>query len=302
LACGSTWLALVAQAWAQPAADGGERVACVLHAHDGIEAHDAKTAAALVCEALRNTGSHVEREPVADRAGRTAYEISLRPLGTLVVLQVALLSASGETLRNESLQLQALEEIPVAARRIAEALYRSKSIASTAQVDTLVGEDTRSYEKRSGETFFALGVFGYGVPSRTGTLGVGVLGRAHFETPRFGVGAELRLGGGNTGQQTAFLAGLAVGGRLFLLEQNLSPFLGAGLGILSVRGHTANGEYQRGSGLAPFLEVGFEALRFYRSRFDVFARVDLPAYALESSLGNRAYAPPISIVASYSFD
>jgi hypothetical protein len=280
--------------------------------HDGIPDADARTSAALVCGSLRDKGAQVGTEPIASSEAYgygSAYRVALRPLGKLVVLHVSYESPVGRELRSRRLQLGSIEEMTVAAPRVADALLQGKALAETAKVDNLVGEETRKSRKQSGETFFAIGVFGFTLPDEA-WAGYGVIGRFHYETARLAISIDARIGGSAKRDGDAHLYGIAVGGRYFLSDADFAPYLGGGFGVLwlgvrdDVWDPTFSYEEYRsrsGSGLAPFAEAGLEMLRMHDSRLDIGLRLDVPFYEIEGA-GEKSYALPVSLLASYSFD
>lgn len=277
-------------------------VACVLRSSEGVPAQDARTAAALVCEALLAAGAQVDTEPVPDRGERAAYEVGVRALGRLIFLQVSFRSAGGAQQRSESVQVNAIEEVPVAARRLAEAMLLRKRVSTTAEIDNLVGEDGRRFVKRRGETLLALGVLGFVAPGVETGGGFGAFGRIHFETASFGAIIEARLAGSGARNGDNVLGGLAVGGRWFWFPTNLTPFLGAGAGIAWLSSEDDRGAKVYGSGFVTFAELGLEFMRFYSSRIDVFLRLDVPTFELKGDERRKdVYWLPVSFMASYSF-
>lgn len=290
--------------------------ACVLGAHDGIREPDANTSAALVCEALLDEGAHVDPRPVdAAEAARhsSAYRIDMRPLGRLVVLQVSFESPVGTRLRGRKVQLAGIEEVPVGALRIADALMHEKTIKNTASVDTLVGQETRTYEKQYGETLFAFGVLGMAIVDET-AAGYGAFLRLYYEAARYAVGADAQLGGSNQDNRDASLVGLSVGGRYFLNAGDITPFVGGGAGILWLGaerrvaldttppdpyGYEDDFQSYEGTGAALYGEFGVEFLRLHSSRFDVWLRVEVPTFEMKTGTDGR-YAVPILLMLSYS--
>ena len=304
-----------------PSAPPGD-AACLLGEHDGIPRADARTSAALMCTALRDKGAKVRTTPLeADQSlgFAAAYRIALRPLGTLIVLHVSYEAPVGEELRSQRLRLGSIEEVPVAAPRVADALLFGKPLAETARVDNLVAEETRKSRKMSGETFFAVGVLGFAIPDQT-WAGYGAFARFHYQTSAYAVGIDGRIGTSTERDGDAHLFGLSVGGRYYLGDADVSAFLGGGLGVLWFgTNEYSNGELNEfgyyegegeidhaGSGLAPFVEGGVELLRMHESRLDIGLRVDLPLFAIggpgQRSKDDKSYAVPISLFASYSFD
>jgi hypothetical protein len=289
--------------------------ACLLGEHDGIADANARTSTALVCGALRDAGARVRTTPLAPSQAygfAAAYRIALRPLGKLVLLHVSYEAPVGQELRSRRLQLSDIEEMTVAAPRIAAALVHDKPLSETANVGNLVGEDTRRLRKATGETFFALGILGFMIPDDA-WAGYGVFARFHYQTIDYAVGIDGRIGTSNARDGDAHLYGLSVGGRYFFTDGDLAPFLGGGLGVLWVgvereQSVSTDGVYtydesveRDGSGLAPFLEAGIELLRMHDSRLDAGVRVDLPLYEIGGD-GDESYAVPVSLQASYSFD
>ena len=291
---------------------------CISGLSEGIPPGDAHTAAALVCEGLRNAGADVATEPVDPQAasGDSAYRIDVRPLGSLVILQVSFESPIGTTVDSRSLQLNGIEEVSVAAPRIADSLVHGTPLGKTAKIDTLVGQETRVYTKQYGETLFAFGVLGYALPDKTWG-GYGVFGRLYYEAQRYAVGLDLRLGTSGNSDGDSSLVGLSVGARYFLSGDDISPFVGGGAGILWLGQKHRYGDETpansyaydsyddrtqlRGSGLAAFGEVGCEFLRMHRSRLDASVRADAPFFDLEGR-GHHRYTMPVSLQLSYSFD
>jgi hypothetical protein len=304
---------------AAPAAPVRSSAACIAGASEGIPRGDVHTAAALVCQALRDTGADVSAEPVdAEAAGdrSSAYRVDVRPLGSLVFMQVIFESPIGTPVQSRSLQLNGIEEVSVAAPRIADSIVHGTPLANTAKVATLVGEETRVYAKKYGETMFAFGILGYALPNET-WAGYGVFGRLYYEAERYAVGLDLRLATSGASDGDSSLIGVSVGGRYFLNEDDISPFAGGGAGILWIgqkRTYASTpmpssayypdegGRTQlRGSGLVAFGEVGVEFLRMHKTRLDAFLRADAPFFDLEGG-GHHRYTVPISIQVSYSFN
>lgn len=288
----------------------------MLGASAGFPAPDALTATGLMCEALRQAGANVDDHPVSRAeasAASSAYRVELRRLGNIVILSVAFESPVGTTVASRSLQLARLEEIPVAAPRIAESLITGKPLEGTARVNTLVGQETRPYAKKFGEIKAGLGVLGFGIPATDVVGGYGVYGQLYYEALDYAVGADLRVAGSDSQSGDAMMSGISLGARYFFNENDITPFIGAGVGVLwlSFRDDDPpppDGYYDaydfEGAGLAAHFDLGVEFLRLHEVRFDVALRVDAPLYELhdEGDSNRSRYALPISIMASYSFE
>jgi hypothetical protein len=271
------------------AADRSAR--CVLGEHLGVEEAHARTAAVLICDALREEGARVASTLVeaAQAPGLPAYRIELRPIGSLLVVRLSRETPLGTEIDSRSLRLQSIDELPVAAPRLARALHAGAPVEETAGMKSLVGDETRTYRKKSGETLFAVGVHGHSLLGAPVTAGYGVYARLYYETPAYSVNA-----------------------RAFFSDADIGPFVGGGVGILwlgwdepgSSSGETYetwdDREYS-GGGLAPYLEAGVELMRHHGGRLEILARLDVPVFEAEAG-SDGAYAVPLSLMAAYSFD
>jgi len=287
-------------------AGAAAQAACLIGPHGGIAPEDAETVTSIVCSQLRKNGEQVG-DPVVDAGGTEAWRVSLRPLGEKVFLSLQRIDEDGAVGAESELLLQRIEEVPTAAPRLVQSALTGRPIEETATVNTLVGEETRRYRKRDGESFFGLGFMAMGVPG-TDVIGAGgFLARWAFETEDFGVLTDLRVGGGGAGDDSATFFSLGVGGRWFLTDGNVSPFLGVGLGwtALGVEEHAGFDGDEGGAGA--WVELGFEALRFYETRLSVDLRAELPFFELDDDSfwskdpGRRSYYVPITLGVSYLF-
>ncbi len=255
-----------------------EAFRCELKEAAGVSEPDAQTAARILCEQLRRTSG-----------GRGAFAVRLAPLGKIVVVTVAQEGSANSV----SVQLEGLEEIPVAAGRIAEALVHSGTLDRTQRVDNLLSSETRPLPTKNGSFKFAVGVADVESPghgARAAGLSLGLV----YTSPRFALPAEMRFAWDDApnGEPALDLFSISVGGRRYFSKRDWSPFVGGGLGILRL--HAAEGGYpEPGStatgffdaerfGLAPYAEAGVETLRLHRARVLLHVRADFPTGALES--------------------
>ena len=255
---------------------------CVIGTMKGIPAADAETVADVICDAIRERGVDVG-PPVTEAPGREAYRVDARTLGSKIFLTLTHDATGGGTLGRGTIDVNALEEVPVAAPRLAAMVLEKKSAEKTATVNSLVGEETREYKKMGGETLWGIGFSGIAVPGSEAFPGIGLVFRGAFETQDFSVLGDLRITGsdktGVTDKATLFSAN--INGRYFFLDGGWTPYVGGGLGwsALALR----VGEFESSdSGMAGNVEVGFEFLRFYKSRLHVDVRVDLPFFQLQT--------------------
>ncbi len=276
-AAGSLLFLTLASAGAPARAD--EAFRCELVSASGLLPSDAGTAAQLVCDELKSASG-----------GRGAFGITLTTLGKLVIVN----AAREGTTDVVTVRVDAIEDLPQASERIAQALVRGQSFAATQRVDNLLPDETRPALTKKGSLKFTVGVAdiesaGHG--ARASGFSFGMV----YATPKFALPAEMRFGwdDSNYDEPGLNLFSISVGGRRYLSNRNVSPFVGAGLGILMLHARDGGfdeygrptGDYFDGErfGAAPYLELGVEALRLHRGRIGLQVRADLPTGSLESS-------------------
>jgi hypothetical protein len=268
---------LVAPGWGTTVR-ADEAFRCELKESGSLSPTDARTAAQVICAQLRRASS-----------GQGGFGVSVATLGTLVVVTVA----REGTANSVSVQVEAVEEIPVAAVRIADALVRGEGFAKTQRVDNLLQGETRPALTKKGSIKFTVGVAdvesaGHG--ARAAGFSVGVA----YVSPRFALPAEMRFAWDDTqgSEPRLDLFSLSVGGRGYLSKRDISPFVGAGLGVLRLHaaegGYPGSGSLPQGYfdaerfGVAPYIEAGLELLRLHRGRVALQVRADWPLGELKS--------------------
>jgi hypothetical protein len=293
--------------------------ACLVGQNAGVAWSDSETAALLVCRELRWQGVKVGAPGEPGIGARAAYRVKLRRLGNIYLLDVSHESPVGMVVDSRNVQLASLEELPVAAARVAAALIQKKPVAATAKVNSIFGDEARVYPKKHGEFLYGLGVFGLALVGEQFMVGAGPQGQLFHETSDYSVGGSIRLGSARQGDESALLFGLSFGGRYFFNPTDISPYLGGGLGFhltkveSRYREETEYSYYSRredeltGKLFGAYLSAGFELLRLYNSRLDFELRVDLPFNQLEPSSYNdrqlsARYVVPVSLAAAYSWD
>lgn len=251
---------------------------CELKEALGVPEADGGTAARLICEELRRASF-----------GQGRFGIALGTLGRVVVVTVT----REDTAASVTVRLDGVEEVETAANRIADALVRGLAFPSTQRVDNLLEGEARPAKTKKGSVKFSLGVADVESPghgARAAALSAGLV----YSTPRFALPAEIRLAwddsrGGEPGLE---LFSVSVGGRGYLSKRDLSPFLGAGLGVLRLEASEGGDPWAEGPasryffaerfGIAPYVEAGVEMLRLHRGRIALHVRADVPTWALES--------------------
>ena len=260
------------------AAGADEPFQCLLKEANGISPAEAGTAVGLICNELRR-----------ESGARGSFEIRLGTLGALVNVTATRLD-TGESI---SVRAEGLEEVPLASARIAEALVHHRPLASTQRVDNLLVEETREARVKRGSVKFTLGVadlesVGHGARGAGFSLGL------MYASPRFAIPAEMSFAWDDTpyGEPGISLFSVSLGGRGYLSKRDVSPFVGAGLGMVRLEAHEGEYPYPGGPssgyfqaewfGLAPYVEAGVELLRLHRGRIGLHVRADFPLASLQS--------------------
>jgi hypothetical protein len=256
---------------APPAATVGE---CSLGSHAGVDDADAQTATDIVCAEVSHRGMH---------AG-ARYRVGLGKLGHTVVLSLTMETAPGVI----------AEEVPVAAPRLADAVNRGEAIEDTQRVGNVVQSEARPPLTKKGAIHFSVGILALMPPLGTsGTPAPGMEMAFHYEWNNFAAGVGFRAAGNsssdNNGSSVGYV-GLAVGGRYYLSDNDIAPYIGGGLAWSYAQ--VTNGTYLGGasnSGIGAFGEIGVTALRTHRSHLSLGVRADLPFYSLAASTSSGTY-------------
>lgn len=269
-----------------------EDYACVVVPGPGVHAAATHTVAGIVCDELRGRGISIGRPVLAAAPGQPSYLVQIERLGAKAILRVSQLNGSGAVVRSQRVVLNHVDESVQAAPRLAESLVSGKPFDDTARMKNLIGEETRRYSKKRGETLWGLGIVGYTLPGESFT-GTGLHMPIFYETPQWGVGVDFRYAGmGGDDERDSSYGAISVGGRYFFSDTDFAPFLGLGAAMswLDVSHDETNGDYEYddsysydGSGLAAYGELGIEALRLHGVRLNAALRVDVPFYDLERS-------------------
>lgn len=252
-----------------------EAFECALRQSPGIAQADAETAARLLCDELRKASG-----------GRGVFDVSLGTLGKAVLVT----ATRGDNRLSVTIQLDGLEELPVATGRVARALVQGQPFSSTERVDNLIRSEAREPLSKKGSVKFSLAIadvesLGHGARGSGQTLGL------TYSAARFALPAEMRFGWDDTdyrGKRLSFFS-VSVGGRAYLTSRDTSPFVGGGIGYLNLHASEGDGPLSGSSyfsgewaGIAPYLEAGVEMLRTHRGRISLQVRADLPTGSLRS--------------------
>jgi hypothetical protein len=275
---------------------------CRLGDHEGFDEADARTAARLVCADIAHAGA----------APGTHYRVALGKLGSATILSVAREGETpGSTADSREMRLQNIEEVMVAAPRIAEAIVKGLPLSETEKVDNLVSSETRQPKSKPGKTHFALGLVGLLPPLDQGlSPAAGLDLDVHYETgsQQFEVGGSMRFGGGSGGANNPAICNgfftFSLGGRWYSSDTDVSPYLGGGISwsYLSLSLPGQSGFQGNGNGLGAYVDAGVQILRTHHAHLAFGARLDLPFFSVKDDSYYYGYSaagspppPPSSI-------
>ncbi len=247
---------------------------------EGIDPADAHTATNLVCAEIARRGAPADAH----------YRVSLGKLGSLIILSAARVSDDGATVESRELRIGNIEEVPIAAPRIAESIVHGTPLAETQTIDNIVSSESRVPQRKTGSAHFALGLVGMFPPFGDATgVAPGVDLDLHYEIGQGEVGGAFRAGGigsGNGSSPQMGLAVLSVGGRYFTSDRDLSPYFGGGLAWSYFSLGLPDGGFSgNASGLGAFADAGLEVMRTSHAHLAFGLRLDVPFYQLNATGG-----------------
>lgn len=260
---------------------------CAVERFIGVSKDDADAVEDLVCTEIR------EQAPYSG-----VHRIRITKLGTKVVLTLVSDREGGGHIEKQ-LVLSGLEEVPVAAPRLVEALVEKKPVAETQTVTNIVGQEARIPKKKASEVHAWMGIIGAGAP------GGGAGGGAHIGlsagSDRWSFVFDVRLAGQSFAEPasaalTIFSLGqlqpdpelkfayvsASSGVRHHLFATDTSPFLGLGVALDYLR-FDREGEYgeAKNTGVAGYGEIGLDLMRTHTIGGAIALRLDAPAFSLE---------------------
>lgn len=245
---------------------------CSLGDRNGVDEAEAKTAADIVCHELAK-----------NHATNTNHEVRFGKLGGRTLVTLA--ARTGNEYNEVRTFVNGLDEMELAGPRLVQSLLEGKTMEQTRTVDNVMTNEQRAPKQAGGSPMAMLGMYG-GTSVGTGSsaaagfdVGIG------YRAGHFGLGADGRAGGIGSGETKLVNASLDVGGRLYLTDGDISPFVGAGFEVsyfarLSDGSSDSLGKLS-GSGAGAFGTVGLEALRAHHIGLVISARIDAPFYNLK---------------------
>ena len=266
--------------------------------YQGIDEADAQSAALLVAIELRKQGISVGDPVYETHVSASVYQVSFRRLGGKILVRLTQEIPIGTIIIERQLWITDIEEMIEAAPRLVEALVHKKTIASTADIESVIESDTPMQRKIKGDSFWSMGLFGTSVPGTNLNAELGVEVGLSYERPSYAVETEFRLTGGEEPGGTSFIFGSwSIGGRYFFNKQNISPYVGGGLALVGTAYRTKiinperdwfsddwdyydDYDSEGDSGLGIYFIGGIQMLRLSRSRLKLELRVDRPFFQL----------------------
>jgi hypothetical protein len=276
------------------------RIACVVGEYPSEYPDSARTAAGLVCEALRARGLDVGA-PRPDAGGaRAAYVVNLDQLGSTFYLRVNYEEPVGAVRLTRRASLYDLSQAEVAAPRLADALTGRRSMADTANYGNVIGSEARPPEKRSGEFVIGGGIAGISMPAADVVMAPAVNLFAFYETTDWGIGLQFHARDADpSSYQPATFVGLSVGARYYLSDKNIAPLIGGGMSVLRLEEYQhvgGNTNQLTGSGISAYGEVGLEFFRLHKTHLIATVRADAPFYKLHRNSDTTYYFDGVSAV------
>lgn len=238
---------------------------CPLGAHPGIDDVDAQTSAAIICDELSKRGV---------LAGR---EVHLGKLGSRVLVAVD----------DKRLLIGSIEEVPIAAPRLAEAVATGSSTEETRKVDTVVGPEARSSKVMPSNVGLKGGIIGAMPATRDSGIapgvGVGILARSGH----VGLDGHLRAGGGGGSETELTHVVLGSGAQYYFTDGDFAPYLGGGVGLMHYELSRSRFDSIGNTGFGFYGEAGIEALRTHHVAFIGAVRADVPTFDLKPDANQR---------------
>lgn len=274
---------------------------CIVGEHAGIERDDARTTADVICHALSQHGA---------RPG--VYDIRIGKLGGKLLLVLF----ERATRADRRVLIQGVEEVPVAGERLVTALVDNKTLEQTENVENVVSSETTIPKQKKVVPGVILGLTGQSAVGTANTASAGVEIDMQFRLHNLALLGEGRAGGIGSADNKLGYASLGVGGRYFLSDGDVAPFLGAGLMFAYFQANQGQGVSAfDGSGFGAYGELGLAFMRSSHVGGVVNFRADIPMFSLDQSAGytydasgngystssSSVYVVPLSLNVGLSF-
>ncbi len=291
----------------------------------GIPQADAQTAALLVRTELRKQGIAVGDLVSRAPAGSSGYRLVLGRLGEKIVAHLIEERPIGTVITERKLLLASIEEMVSAAPRLVDALVHRKPIAATTDIENITEQEARAFQRVPARFAGHLGFLGVFVPGTKTTSSPGMEMGVSYETLSYSVGSEIRFNfiddslnlendfwledvrpTKEEGDDAVHFFCWSISLRRFFNKQNISPYVGAGGGIIVYKYYqpatalytfgedrkidTYIGEVKTGMDIHAIF--GVEALRFTKTRLRFELRVD---FISQVEADSAPYLTPVTM-------
>lgn len=247
------------------------RVVCTLGDTTGFETPDVRTSLDIVCTELAQRG-----------ATGSPYEVRFGRLGGKILVVVT----EGTTHEERRAFAASLEEMPVVAPRLAEAIVHKTSVQDSETVDTVLAQNTKPVVSKAIQPGVELGLAGATPAGTTFSAAGGAFIGLQFRRERWALAGQARAGGIGSAEGKLVSASVGVGGRYFMTDGDVAPFVGLGVGVGYFHVSRApRGNYDDdldGSGFTASAEAGAAFLRTGHVGATLSLRADAPLFALKS--------------------
>jgi hypothetical protein len=225
---------------AAPAAPAGGASAVVVVAENGgFPASTVQTVKSLTATELRGRGVDVRDEP---SEVQRQFVLSLGRLEHKVLITLEEIVPPASVPEFAATHTAAsLDEADIVIPRLVRAVLDRQAFESSARMGTVTAQESASFRSRPGEGLFVIGI---GLEPLGGSIGWS------YEARRFRLGVLAQ----GAGERTSFFG---IDGAWLPHDGNVSPYLGAGLGIV---------DGVDDASLGTKLEVGVEFLRLHGVR------------------------------------
>ena len=241
---------------------------CDISEYAAVDPDDARTTADLVCNAL-----------AARHARPGAYNVRIGKLGTKLHLVVTE-RATGE---ERSLFLDEIEEIRVAAGRLALALAQNQAVEQTQNADNAVPSEVPPTEQKRAKFGGFVGVTSMEGVGLVMSPSAGAEGDLVFQLHRLSLLLEARAGGIGSANNLLGYGALGTGARYYMSDDDTSAFVGGGVSFAYYQANRFLDTSYSGSGFAFYGEVGVAFLRSSGVGIIAALRSDLPLFTLDQN-------------------
>ena len=276
----------------KPEVDRKRNAVLLIGDHEGIDEIDAQNAVLLVARELLKQGISVDTDVHEAPASADVYRVILRHSDEKILFRLSKEDTAGTLIIEREMLLTDIKEIVSMTPRLVYALVHRQSLIPS-------------------PLFTKVGIFTAVVPVKK-VLASGVEIGFSVDKLSYSVDIKGRFARKDTGYQKdrkdyfRFFSP-SIGGRYFFMKQNISPYIGGGLGAVSIKYETTVKTYvspegdfeeileaffgpsydydihiEEAVGVGMYGVLGVELPRFARSRLKIEFRVDRPFFKLPS--------------------